>query len=96
MNRSQRRKMLSDAGLLGRQAEKKGIKIDKRELNSIVKSGEEKRRSDLQRIKNERIFQGKEEKNNSQEYIEFVNPPSGSYNGLENLFNNPNWEEIKD
>ena len=62
MNRSQRRKMLSDAGLLGRQAEKKGIKIDKRELNSIVKSGEEKRRSDLQRIKNERIFQGKEEK----------------------------------
>jgi len=54
--------MLSDAGLLGRQAEKKGIKIDKRELNSIVKSGEEKRRSDLQRIKNERIFQGKEEK----------------------------------
>ena len=27
MNRSQRRKMLKDAGLLGKQAEKNGIKI---------------------------------------------------------------------
>lgn len=93
MNRAQRRKMLKDAGLLGKQAEKNGIKIDKRELNSLIKSGEDKRRSDLQRIKNKKIFEGKEEKNTSEEFIQFVTYPTDSYSGLSNFLNNPDWED---
>lgn len=85
--------MLKDAGLLGKQAEKNGIKIDKRELNSLIKSGEDKRRSDLQRIKNKKIFEGKEEKNTSEEFIQFVTYPTDSYSGLSNFLNNPDWED---
>ena len=96
MNRAQRRKMLKDAGLLGKQAEKNGIKVDKRELNALIKSGEDKRRSDLQRIRNKKISEGKEEKNNSEEYIEFVTYPTDSYQGLANFLSNPNWEESED
>ncbi len=54
--------MLKDAGLLGKQAEKNGIKIDKTELNSLIKSGEDKRRSDLQIIKNKRRMQEREKR----------------------------------
>jgi hypothetical protein len=96
MNRSQRRKMLKDAGLLGKQAEKNGIKIDKRELNSLIKSGEDKRRTDLQRIKNKKIFEGKEAKNDSEEFIQFSTDPTDSYNTLSDFLTNPNWEENKD
>jgi hypothetical protein len=88
--------MLKDAGLLGKQAEKNGIKIDKTELNSIVKSGEEKRRMDLQRIKNQKIFSGKENKNDSQEFIQFVTYPNDSYSSLANFLINPDWEENND
>mgnify|MGYP001365168667 CR=1 FL=1 len=88
--------MLKDAGLLGKQAEKKGIKIDKKELNSLIKSGEDKRRSDLQRIKNQKILEGKEEKNTSEEFIEFVTYPTDTYHSLSNFLNNPSWEENKD
>jgi hypothetical protein len=95
MNRSQRRKMLKDAGLLGKQAEKNGIKIDKTELNSLIKSGEDKRRSDLQRIKNKSISEGRGEKNTSEEYIQFVTYPTDSYSGLSEFLSNPNWENTK-
>jgi hypothetical protein len=93
MNRAQRRKMLKDAGLLGKQAEKNGIKIDKTELNSLIKSGEDKRRSDLQRIKNKSISEGKVEKNTSEEYIQFVTYPTDSYSGLSKFLSNPDWED---
>lgn len=93
MNRSQRRRMLKDAGLLGKQAEKNGIKIDKRELNSLIKSGEDKRRSDLQKIKNQKVQEGKEEKNPSEEYIQFVTYPTDSYSGLSQFLSNPDWED---
>ena len=96
MNRSQRRKILRDAGLLGKKAEKSGIKVDKREINSLIKSGEDKRRSDLQRIKNKSISEGREQKNSSDEYIEFVTYPNESYSNLYNLLSNPDWEESKD
>lgn len=96
MNRAQRRKILKDAGLLGKKAEKSGIKIDKKELNSLIKSGEDKRRSDLQRIKNRNIQEGKEEKNNSEDYIEFVTYPTDSYGNLYSFLSNPDWEESKD
>ena len=85
--------MLKDAGLLGKQAEKNGIKIDKRELNSLIKSGEDKRRSDLQRIKNKSISEGKGEKNTSEEYIQFVTYPTDTYSGLANFLSNPDWED---
>jgi len=88
--------MLKDAGLLGKQAEKNGIRVDKIELNSIVKSGEEKRRMDLQRIKNQKIFSGKENKNDSQEFIQFSSYSSDSYGSLSDFLNNPDWEENKD
>ena len=93
MNRAQRRKMLKDAGLLGKQAEKNGIKIDKKELNSLIKSGEDKRRSDLQRIKNKNVFEGKVEKNTAEEFIQFVTYPTDTYSGLSNFLNNPDWED---
>ena len=93
MNRAQRRRMLKDAGLLGKQAEKKVIKIDKRELNSLIKSGEDKRRSDLQNIKNKNILEGKGEKNTSEEYIQFVTYPTDSYSGLSEFLTNPDWED---
>ena len=93
MNRAQRRKMLKDAGLLGKQAEKNGIKIDKRELNSLIKSGEDKRRSDLQRIKNKGISEGKTEKNTSEEFIQFVTYPTDTYSGLSEFLTNPDWED---
>ena len=96
MNRAQRRKMLKDAGLLGKQAEKNGIKIDKKELNSLIKSGEDKRRSDLQGIKNQKISEGREEKNTSEEYIKFVTYPTDSYNGLADFLSNPTWGESED
>jgi hypothetical protein len=95
MNRAQRRRMLKDAGLLGKQAEKKGIKVDKNELNSLIKSGEDKRRSDLQRIKNKNISEGREEKNTSEDYIQFVTYPTDSYHNLTNFLNSPSWEENK-
>jgi|688.fasta_scaffold676174_3 hypothetical protein len=93
MNRSQRRKLLRDAGLLGKKAEKNGIKIDKREINSLVKSGEDKRRQDLQKVKNRNISEGRDEKNTSEEYIEFVTYPNESYSSFSDLLSNPNWEE---
>jgi hypothetical protein len=93
MNRSQRRRMLKDSGLLGKQLEKNGIKVDKNELNALIKSGENKRRSDLQNIKNKNISEGKVEKNDSESHIDFSTHSSDSYQNLSSFLNNPTWGE---